>query len=179
MAKFKQRSEEMKTIRKYAFIWFVMISFFMSVPASYAKYDCPADKGSGAWGSGRQRGGYECPVTAKFFGKADFILANKDELGLTEEQISKAKQLKLDVQKSTIRQMADLQVLMLDVEAKLVEPKVDVEGINALLDQGFASMAAATKGVVFSYAELKAVLSDDQMTKLKSLWQGRRSRSDK
>ncbi len=135
----------------------------LAFPASLSYADhggqCPAGKG-----------GYQCPITEKFMKKAHFILENKDEIGLTEEQVKTIKDLKLKVKKGAIKQGADLEMMMLDLEGKMSEDQVDVEGINAMIDEGFSSMSGATKEVVSDYAKLKGTLTPEQMTKLKSIW---------
>ena len=113
---------------------------------------------------------YACPIVAKFFKKAKFFLKNKTEIGLNEEQIKTIKGLKTEVKKTYIRQMAEMQIFELDLDSKLSEPKVDVEGINAMIDQGMLGMSQGTKSTVEAYAKLKGVLSDDQMSKAKAIW---------
>jgi hypothetical protein len=47
---------------------------------------------------------------------------------------------------------------------------VDVEGINAMMDKGMGGMMSAGKANAQMYADLKAVLTPEQMTKVKELW---------
>lgn len=135
---------------------------FLAFPAA-SSY---ADHGRSSEGKGE----YQCPITEKFMKKAHFILENKDEIGLSEEQAKTIQALKLKVKKGAIRQGADLEMLMLDVEGKMMEDQVDVEGISAMIDEGFGLVSDSTKEVVSDYAKLKATLTPEQMTKLKSIW---------
>jgi len=146
-------------MKKFVAVFLIAILAFPTA-LSYADHgQCPTGKG-----------GHKCPVTEKFMKKAHFILENKDEIGLTEEQVKTIKDLKLKVKKGAIKQGADLEIMMLDVEDKMSEDQVDVEGINAMIDEGFGSMSDTTKEVVSDYAKLKGTLTPEQMTKLKSIW---------
>lgn len=133
---------------------------------------CSMGKGCGHRTSDRQE--TLCPVTGKFFKKADFLLENSAELSLADDQVKTIEELLLQVKKQHVRQMADMQVMVLDVKAKLKEDKIDVEGINGLVDQGAASMASGTKSVVEAYAKLKGVLTPEQLAKAKEIWMGKK-----
>ena len=132
---------------------------------------CPMKKGGHGHGGEK----YECPIVAKFMKKAHFFLEHQQELGLKDEQVKAIKDLKTEVEKNYIRQSAEMKIFQLDMEAKMSEPKVDVEGINGMIDKGMASMAESAKASVASYAKLKGVLSDEQMSKAKELWHSKKS----
>lgn len=150
----------MKLLR--SFIALFVIASFLAAPV-WAEGKCRKCM------AGQQKE-YDCPVVGKFMEKAHFIMKNKEELTLSDEQVAKIKELKLAVKKIHVRQTADMQIMFLDLDAKMSEPKVDVDGIGTMIDQGSAGMAASTKQVVQAYADLKAVLSDEQMEKLKTIW---------
>lgn len=142
--------------------------------AKHGKSGCPlGSKGSyGRHGGGKE---YSCPVTAKFMTKAHFFLENQKELGLSDEQVSSIKELKLWAKKAYVQQMSALQMFSLDVDHKLSQPKVDVEGTQAMIDEFSGSMAAAGKDMVASYAKLKAVLTEEQLAKAKTLWMDKKA----
>ncbi len=147
---------------KKAFILVLMVGLAIALAAPvYAEH---YDKGPS------HEGAYQCPLTDKLMMKAKFMLENKDEIGLTDEQVKKIKEIKHSAKKAYIRQSADMEILHIDIEDMMSEPKVDVQGIDTLIDQGSASMTASMKKAVQSYADLKAVLTDEQMTKLKEIW---------
>jgi hypothetical protein len=120
------------------------------------------------------KGPYQCPVTGKFMQKAVFFLSNKEGIGLSDEQEAKIKSLKMGVKKLHIRQTADMEVFMLEIIDKMSQPAVDVEGLNAMVDEGSAKMAASTKEVIAAYAELKGVLSEEQAAKAKAIWRSQK-----
>ena len=149
---------------------------FMTAPA-YAECSMKGGAGCTDKGHGQMAGDdedYQCPVTAKFFKKAHFFLGKQDELGLSNEQVETIKALKMDVKKIYIQQMADMQVWMLEIEAKMSAEKINVDELNGLIDKGTASMTDSVKKVVAAYAKLKAVLSADQAAKAKTLWKSKK-----
>ena len=111
----------------------------------------------------------QCPIANKFMMKAHFLLENKSEIGLTDDQVKAIKELKLKAEKDSIMQAADMKTFMLDLQSKLSEDKVDVEGTNALIDKGFSSASVAAKSNLTAYAKLKSLLTPDQVTKMKAL----------
>ncbi len=124
---------------------------------------------SPAFAHSMDHGQSQCPVANKFMMKAHFLLENKAELGLSEDQVKTIKALKLQMAKDNIRQGADMQTFMLDLNSSLSEDKVDVEGTNVLIDKGFASAMAAAKSNLDAYAKLKGLLTPEQITKMKAL----------
>ena len=147
---------------------------FLAPSVGYAKCSmCPMRGQDSSGGYGRDhsmKGKYACPVTDKFMSAAHFYLENEKELGLTEDQVNSIKALKHEGKKAYIRQMADYQVFGIDLHQKLSEPKVDVSGTEALIDQQAAAMVSSAKQTVAAYAKLKSVLTGEQQTKAKELW---------
>lgn len=107
----------------------------------------------------------------KFFHKAHFVLIFADEIGLSEEQIDAIKALKHETKKKLIQYEADIEVLALDIKAKLYEkPPLDVEGTHALVDQKYEIKKAKVKHLVSSFAELKSIVTEEQWIKLRNVW---------
>ncbi len=111
-----------------------------------------------------------CPINAKILKKAKFFLKNAKEIGLSDEQVAQIKAIKMDTKKTEIRAGAEMEIGMMDMEAKLSEPTVDVEGLNAMVDQMSAGMSTGAKASVATYAKLKGVLNEAQMAKAKEIW---------
>lgn len=159
-------------MKKSIFAMFVLIlslTFALPLYAECQGGHCPMKKaGKGAsYHGGREK--YHCPIVAKFMKKADFYLENQKDLGLSEEQIKTIKDLHMDAKKAYLRQSAEAKIFELDLHSKMSEPKVDVEGINAMIDSGMAAMNTSAKATIAAYAKLKSVLSDDQTAKAKEL----------
>jgi hypothetical protein len=104
------------------------------------------------------------------FYKAHFILGNQEELGLSEDQVKTIKSLKLETKKSLLRQNVEIEVLALDIKAKLWEHPIDREGINKLIDQKYELKKAKAKSLIDAFAKLKATLTEEQMKKGKEIW---------
>ena len=113
----------------------------------------------------------QCPIAGKLMKQAHLYLENKKELGLTDDQVKTIKDIKLQSEKDSARQGADMKIFMLDLKSKLHEDKVDVEGTDAIIDKNFSAFATAAKSNVDAYAKLKAVLTPEQNTKLKDIWE--------
>ena len=113
-----------------------------------------------------------------FFYKAHFMLENQAELGLSEEQVKLIQDLKQNVKKLLIKQQADIDILAIDIKAKLHDDPVDVAAINALIDQKYEIKKAKTKSLVDAIAKLKGTLTDQQREALKDLWKKSISRNE-
>ncbi len=111
-----------------------------------------------------------CPILDKIMKKSHFLLDNQEELGLSEEQVDKIKAIKMGAKKTAILQAANMQIFEIDLKTKLGESKVDVEGIDAMIDQGMTAMSKSAKDSVQSYADLKSILTEEQMVKAKEIW---------
>ena len=120
--------------------------------------------------SGSEDVDYPCPIVDKAMKKAHFYLENWEEIGLSEEQVDSIKGIKLWFKKQMVRGQADMEIMMLDMKAKLGEENIDVEGLNAMIDEGMAGMAKSAKASVEAYAKLRAILTPDQIAKAKEIW---------
>jgi hypothetical protein len=151
--------------KKMMLLPFLAMAVFLSSTVPAHAWDgkgkqCPLKAGMGQ---------SQCPIADKFMKKAQFLLENKTDIGLTDGQVTTIKGLKMQAEKNSIRQCADMKTFLLDIKAKLSEDKVDVDGANKLIDQNFAAASAAAKANVATYAELKSLLSPDQIKKMKAL----------
>lgn len=110
-----------------------------------------------------------CPIAARFCKHACWLMGQKDELGLSDAQITKIKSLELESKKTAIKAAADMQIGMLEMNSMLGEEVIDVNGLESMIDSGMASMALTAKANVRYYSELKALLTDDQKAKMKAM----------
>ena len=111
----------------------------------------------------------QCPIADKFMRKAGFLLEYKSDIGLTDAQVKAIKELKLRMEKDNILQGAGMKTFMLDLQSKLSEDKVDVDGAKALIDKNFTEASAGAKSNLEAYAKLKGLLSSEQIAKMKAL----------
>ena len=121
-------------------------------------YDCKKTKG------------HKKDFGGKVFHKAHFLLKSKEELGLSDKQVKKIKDLKLEAKKDLITKKAEIEVLALDIKAKMHEEKIDTKAINKLIDKKYELKKAKSKSLVGAYAALKNVLTKEQKKKLKGLY---------
>lgn len=119
---------------------------------------------------GQMQESNQCPIIDKIMKKAHFFLDNQNEIGLSADQVKEIKTIKTDVAKSSIKMGASMQIFMLDLESKLGEDTVDIEGLGSMVDQGMAGMSQETKANIALYAKLKSVLTAEQMAKAKEIW---------
>ncbi len=106
----------------------------------------------------------------KFMDKASFIMMNKDELGVTEEQERKVKDLKLELRKTLIKKQAEIDLLALEIKSGLWEDTVDTAALSKLIEQKYGLKKDKAVAVVEAYANLKKILTKEQMANMKKLW---------
>ena len=147
-------------LKKAAMLVFLLGTFVFLSPVVFAHSKCDR-------GASKCEG--QCPIAGKMMMKAHMLLENKSDLALTDEQVKAIKELKLQGEKDSITQMAEMKTFMLDLESKLSDDKTDVEGANALIDKGFASASAGAKSNLAAYAKLQSILTADQAVKMKAL----------
>jgi hypothetical protein len=133
---------------------------------------CPTGEHTSACGYCGEKscGKQSCPITAALMKKSCFLLSNAEELGLSDDQMKKIKSIKMEAKKQYILAKAQMEVGFIDMKMKLHEETVDIEGLNAMVDQFAAGFADATKKAIQNYAALKSVVTADQMAKAKKLW---------
>ena len=123
-----------------------------------------ADHGMGCQGKGKSG------LDKKIFMKAHMLLMNEDELGLTDEQVTKIKNLKMGTKKSLIKQEAEIALLGVDIKSKLWEDTIDVAAITPLVNKKYELKKQKTLSIITAYAQLKNILTAEQKEKMKGLY---------
>ncbi len=124
-----------------------------------------AEKGVGNV-SGRD---YKESIENKFFKKVKMIYLYQDELNVNEKQMDQMKELKITLKKDLIKKKADLDIIGVDILSLLYEDIIDVEAVDKLIDQKYEIKKAKIKNVIKSYAQLKKILTKEQIEKLKEI----------
>jgi len=106
----------------------------------------------------------------KFSHKAGWILKSQEDLGLSDEQVKKIKDLKYETQKDLIRKKAEIEIIAIDIKAKLHEDTIDAASINSLIDKKYDLKKEKAKALVGAYIALKDTFTEEQKAKLKDLW---------
>ena len=111
----------------------------------------------------------KCCFKEKFFHFAHSILENYEELGLTDEDAKKVRELKIGTKKSLIRNKAEVELLMVDIISSLYAAKPEISEINKLIDKKFDIKKAGMKKLITSFVGLKKLLSKEQMKQVKAI----------
>jgi Spy/CpxP family protein refolding chaperone len=101
--------------------------------------------------------------------KMHAIMMNKEELKLSDKQISKIKTLKIETKKALIMKNAQIEVLAVDIKSGLWSDKIDVKNINKLIDKKYNIKKEKAKVLVSVCARIKKILSKEQVESLKEI----------
>ena len=118
-------------------------------------------------GNGYGRGGD--PLARTFFKQVHFVMRSQEKLGLSEDQINAVRSLKLEVEKSLIRQKAETRVSEVEIESALRQDKVDAEALQKLIDEEYEGRKAQAKTLAAAYLKLKDTLTPEQQKSLQGL----------
>lgn len=102
------------------------------------------------------------------------LLSHQQEIGLSEEQISKLRSVALDADRAAIRASADRAVSERELRAMLWDAKADMPAIEAKVKEAESHEAAMRIIGIRAKRELLAVLTPEQQTKFKALRHGHR-----
>lgn len=102
------------------------------------------------------------------------LLKNKQELGLTEEQVAKIRTIALDADKARIRAEADVMVSERELRSMMWDDKTQLPAIEAKIKEGEANQATVRIIGVRAARELLGVLTPEQQAKQKALWEQHR-----
>jgi len=117
----------------------------------------------------KKGGRHHKDLDEKIFHKAKSMLKDQDELGLSAEQVTKIQDLKSATKREVIKRDAEIDLVKVDIKEKLHEDKIDVEGVNTLIDKQYGLKNAKAKYFVKTYADLKNILTEEQMEEFKRL----------
>jgi len=106
----------------------------------------------------------------KFSKKTKLILSNQDELGLSDEQVKKVKELKLETKKGLLKANAEIDIIALDIKAKMWTDSIDTNSVNKLIDKKYDLKKEKTKSLVAAYVALKDILTKEQKEKMGELY---------
>ena len=98
------------------------------------------------------------------------MLKNEDELGLSDKQVAAIKELKFDTKRELVKRSAEIDLVKIDIKEKLYKDKVDVKGMDPLIDKKYELKKEKAKYLVKQYAALKGILTDKQLEEMKVLW---------
>jgi protein CpxP len=146
-------------MKRKALIFSVLVLFVMCLVPQLSQAD--GNKGGGGY--------HDKGLDDKILFKAKFMLKNQDELGLSKEQVAKIKEVKIAVKKDIVKRDAEIELLKIDIMAKMYEDKIDVAGIDKLIDKKYDLKKAKAKALVQTCADLRDILTEDQMKEFKTM----------
>lgn len=99
------------------------------------------------------------------------LLKNKQELGLTEEQITKLRTVALDADRARIRAEAEVKVSERELRAMMWDEKTQLPAIEAKVKEKESFDATVRIIGIRAGRELMGVLTPEQQAKQKALWE--------
>lgn len=105
----------------------------------------------------------------KFGRMASLILQNRDSLQLTDTQIQNIKDLKKKVKKNAIRRDAEIDLIDVDIVAKMAEDVIDSDAVSILIDQKFDIDRERERYAMDAFISLKESLKPEQLSNLLTL----------
>jgi protein CpxP len=102
------------------------------------------------------------------------LLKNKQDLGLTDDQIAKLRTVALDADRARIRAEADVLVSKRELRSLLWDEKAEMAAIEAKVKEHEAMEATAHIIGIRAKRELLGVLTPEQRTKQNGLWEQHR-----
>ena len=99
------------------------------------------------------------------------LLKNKQELGLTDEQITKLRAVALDTDRAQIRAEADVKVSKRELRAMMWDEKAQLPAIEAKVKEKESFEATVQIIGIRAGRELIGVLTPEQQAKQKALWE--------
>ena len=127
-----------------------------SVPTSYAMMRQKHPAGSMQYG-----------IKGSFFMSVQRILEKRDELGLSDEQVKKIKNLTAEVQKEMIKQDAEIKTLKVEINTLMWEAPLDTETANNLLAEKYKLAKDKAKYLVSAHDRLNKILTEEQLKKVR------------
>ena len=152
-------------MKKTLILLVLLVFCFSAVAVSYA------DGGYGKkWGYHGKCGKNDGPGQEEMvLKKAHFILFNKEELDLSDKQYDQIKAMKVALKKDLIKRNADIDLVKVDIKVEMWEDKVNTVAVDKLIDKKYDLKKDKAKMIVKTCADMKNVLNEDQVKKMKTL----------
>jgi len=99
----------------------------------------------------------------------DHILKFKDGMAITEDQVAKLQTIKTDFERTKIRMKADIQLTSVDLHELLRDDKGSLNEVEAKLKDLYDTRAGMYFASVKASRDAKAVLTDEQRARMKTV----------
>jgi periplasmic protein CpxP/Spy len=136
---------------------------------SHGKGDTEHGKGKDGHGYG---GGHGMGMMGGWHASAGHLLRHmlkhSTEIGLKDDQVTKLKEMQLNLDKTRIKAEADIMISERELRAMVEDDKSDLSAIESKLKEGESQEAALRMAAIKMRREALALLTPDQRGKLKS-----------
>ena len=127
--------------------------------------------------------GYQRCGFSKGHGKGQkdfgFYLRMRETLELTDAQVAKLKAIKMKVRKKQIANEAEMKTLHLDLEDLMSEEKVNRKKVDSMVEKLGDLHSEMKKMGIHSHLDAKAVLTSEQLKKVKEHKKGKHGKKYK
>ena len=109
-------------------------------------------------------------IERKIWQAMDFLFEHKEMLELSDKQIGQLKELNISTQKTMIQSKADIDILTVDIDAKLYDAEsIDLKSLEKLIDEKYKFKKERVKTLVRAYAKIMDILTVQQKDALKNI----------
>ncbi len=124
-----------------------------------------------SWADSRGHGHAKRPDAADFIRHA---LMAKDDIGITDEQETRLRAIKIAFKKESITRKADVDMAKVDLHALLHNEPSTMDQIEAAVKKVYALKADLRLASIKAYREAKTVLTSEQLKKMKAMHRHKR-----
>ena len=121
-----------------------------------------------SWKGGCGKGGFLGNLCASLPSPCG-LLCQKDDLGLSDDQVAKLKELKSSSKKDKIKKIADLKIKKIELLELLDEKSVDKNAVEAMLDDMGKMGVRIAKDCINTRLTTRELLTDEQLKKWESI----------
>jgi Spy/CpxP family protein refolding chaperone len=139
----------------FVLVFAVILAIALSLSTSYAMMGYKSQGKTAEWG-----------IEGKFFKMAKRILTNRDELGLSDDQVKEIKALKAETKKGLIKQDAEIKTLGVEIDTLMWETPFDAENVNNLIAEKYKLKKDRAKYIVSAHDKLNKILTKEQLKKV-------------
>lgn len=115
-------------------------------------------------GGGRE---WQGGLKEKIFAKAHFILGCQDELGFSDDQVKRIKDLVIKTERNQIEKRAEIELVDVDIKAEIWRDTLDANTITGLIDRKYELEKIKAKSLINAYVALMSTLTAEQKEKMR------------
>jgi Spy/CpxP family protein refolding chaperone len=135
----------------------IVASNFAVLPTYAWQNNCKTDKAKGG-------------LEAKFLSQTEFLSDHQEMLNLNDAQIKQIKDLSIATKKDLIRNNAEIEITLMDIESNLFDSdKIDLKVMEKLIDQKYKLKKDIENMLVKAFAQVQNILTPEQIVVLKDL----------